>query len=132
MKVLIGITTRNRQHILPKAIESALRQNYVPKEIAVIDDASDKDQGSLARRYSDVRWIFNSTPCGYRRNRNRLMQETDAEFFVSLDDDAWFMGQDEIEIAVREIQQRPEAAASERVVGMRDRADRHSTSALPQ
>ena len=39
-KVLIGITSKNRASILPKAIQSALGQRYSDMEVAVYDDNS--------------------------------------------------------------------------------------------
>lgn len=101
MKVLVGITTRNRAEILPKAIESALAQSYPYVEVAVIDDASDDGTPQVAARFPQVRWLRNETPQGLQENRNRLMLESDADLYLSLDDDAWFLREDEIAEGVR-------------------------------
>lgn len=37
---------------------------------------------------------------GYRNARNRMMQMPGVDYFVSLDDDAWFLQKDEIQLAV--------------------------------
>ncbi len=39
--MLVGIVTRNRATILPKAIQSALSQDCPNVRVAVLDDASD-------------------------------------------------------------------------------------------
>lgn len=111
MKVLIGITTHNRATILPQSIESALAQDYADKEVAVFDDASTDGTLELQERFPQVRWYRVEEKRGYLPARNQLMSETDAEFYFSLDDDAWFMQGDEISLGVQLLKERPEVAA---------------------
>lgn len=111
MKVLIGITTHNRVGILPKAIQSALDQDYPDKEVAVFDDASTDGTHELRAQFPEVRWHRVEEKQGYLPARNQLMSETDAEFYFSLDDDAWFISGDEISEGVRLLKERPEVAA---------------------
>ncbi len=91
MKVLIGITSKNRASILPKAIHSALRQSYVNKEVWVFDDASTDDTALLESEYPQVKWIISEKPKGLVYARNLFMNNPDFDFFCSLDDDAWFL-----------------------------------------
>lgn len=111
MKVLIGITTHNRASLLPKAIESALAQDYPHKEVAVLDDASTDGTRELPARFPQVRWYRFAEQQGLLPARNRLMSETDADLYFSLDDDAWFMQGDEISQGVKVLRERPEVAA---------------------
>jgi GT2 family glycosyltransferase len=111
MKVLIGITTHNRADILAKSLQSALDQDYVAKEVAVFDDASTDDTPTLSTRFPGVSWYRSETNEGYLALRNKLMRETDADFYFSLDDDAWFLDGDEISRGVSLLMQRPEIAA---------------------
>jgi GT2 family glycosyltransferase len=111
MKVLVGISTRNRAELLAKAIESALEQDYSDVEVAVFDDASTDDTPQLRTRYPQVRWMRSEEPQGYLPIRNHLMRETDATFYLSLDDDAWFIKGDEISCGVELMRERPEVAA---------------------
>src|ERR1700687_2478315 len=106
-EVLIGIVTRNRHGILPKAIESALRQRYSRVQVAVLDDGSEDDTPQLRSRYPEVRWIRWEHSRGYLEARNHLMREYDADFYVSLDDDAWFINDDEISSAVEQLRITP-------------------------
>jgi GT2 family glycosyltransferase len=111
MKVLIGITTHNRAAILPKAIQSALEQDYPDKEVAVFDDASTDGTRELQARFPQVRWYRVEEKQGYLPARNQLMSETDADFYFSLDDDAWFIEGDEISRGVKLLAEHPEVAA---------------------
>ena len=111
MKVLIGITTHNRAAILPKAIESALNQDYTDKEVAVFDDASTDGTKELQAQFPQVRWYRVEEKQGYLPARNQLMSETNAELYFSLDDDAWFIKGDEISLGVQLLKEHEEVAA---------------------
>ncbi len=111
MKVLIGITTYNRADILAKSIQSALDQDYPNKEVAVFDDASTDETPLLREQFPSVRWYREDSNQGYLYGRNLMMSETDADLYFSLDDDAWFLGGNEISIGVDIMRARPEVAA---------------------
>ena len=98
--VLVGISTFNRADILPKAIESALGQSYASVQVAVIDDASTDATPSIEKRYPQVAWTRWERNQGYAPARNHLMLSSEADYYVSLDDDAWFLRGDEIALAV--------------------------------
>lgn len=91
MKVLIGITSKNRAAILPKAITSALNQTYQNKEVWVFDDASIDDTRLLTDKFAEVKWIFSDAPKGYVYARNLLMNKPGFDLYCSLDDDSWFL-----------------------------------------
>jgi glycosyltransferase involved in cell wall biosynthesis len=111
MKVLVGITTYNRADILAKSIQSALDQDYVEKEVSIFDDASTDDMTSIRSRFPQVNWYRVERNQGYLAARNKLMRDTDADFYFSLDDDAWFIRGDEITQGVAFMRERPEIAA---------------------
>lgn len=96
----VGIVTRNRAALLPKAIESALAQDGQIPRVYVVNDGSVDDTAGLASRFPSVEWINWPTSKGYVEARNYLMQTIDADYFVSLDDDAWFIKGDEVKTAV--------------------------------
>ena len=106
-EVLVGIVTRNRYKVVPKAIESALGQRYSRLRVAVLDDGSDDDTPRLRSQYPAVCWLRWEQSRGYLEGRNRLMRDEDAEFYLSLDDDAWFIDNDEIDVAVRTHEKEP-------------------------
>lgn len=111
LKVLVGITTRNRAAILPGAIQSALDQDYPLKEVAVFDDASDDGTNGLRETFPEVRWVRSDARQGCRRGRELLMQDATSDVFVGLDDDAWFIAGDEISAAMQVLETRPQVAA---------------------
>jgi GT2 family glycosyltransferase len=106
-RVLLGITTRNRAQILPQAVASALAQDYPALQVTVVDDASTDGTAALAARFPGVEWFRHESMQGYMANRNTLMQREGFDYFVSLDDDAWFMRGDEISVAVQRMEAEP-------------------------
>jgi glycosyltransferase involved in cell wall biosynthesis len=110
-KVLVGITTRNRAPILPKAIASALAQDYSHIQVAVLDDGSTDNTPALRPQFPGVRWERHETSWGIIESRNYLMSTAIADYYVSLDDDAWFLHGDEIALAVARMEENPGLAA---------------------
>jgi GT2 family glycosyltransferase len=111
MKVLVGIISKNRCQILPSAINSALRQKGVDAAVAVYDDHSTDATKNLMSQYPNVRWEFGETTKGYVYARNKLMRETDAAYFCSLDDDSWFTTDSDLRTAVAYLDAHPQVGA---------------------
>ena len=109
--VLVGIVTRNRAGILPKALASAFAQSVANLQVAVIDDGSTDDTPKLAAQFPKVSWVGRETGQGYMSARNELMARPGFDFFVSLDDDAWFLRTDEIAVALQYLVEHPSVAA---------------------
>lgn len=109
-RVLVGLTTRNRAHLLPKAVASALAQDYPALQVTVVDDASTDATPALAAQFPAVEWVRHDTLRGYRANRHALMQRAGFDYYVSLDDDAWFLRRDEISLAVARLEAEPAVA----------------------
>lgn len=111
MKILIGITSKNRASILPKSINAALSQDYLNKEIWVYDDASTDETKDLKDLYPQVNWLFSDLPNGYLYARNLFMQKEGFDYFCSLDDDAWFVNHTAITKALDHMQANPDIGA---------------------
>lgn len=111
MKVCIGITTKNRADILSKSIEAALGQSYSNKEVVVFDDGSNDHTKSVIENYPNIRKMGATESLGLLGARNALMRSTDAELYVTLDDDAWFLKGDEIEVAASHMIRNPKLGA---------------------
>ena len=109
--VLVGIVTRNRAGILPKALASAFAQAVPGLQVAVIDDGSTDDTPKLPAQFPQVSWVRRETGQGYMSARNELMARAGFDFFVSLDDDAWFLRTDEIAVALAYLVAHPSVAA---------------------
>jgi GT2 family glycosyltransferase len=98
--VRVGIVTRNRAESLPRAIRSALSQSYRNTEVVVLDDGSDDSTPALRSRFPLVEWRRFEGSRGYIEGRNELMRAPGADYYISIDDDAWFVNEDEIATAV--------------------------------
>jgi glycosyltransferase involved in cell wall biosynthesis len=109
--VVVGIATYNRSDVLRKAIGSALLQSYAPLRVAVIDDASSDETPNLRSEFKSVSWERWEQCEGYVRARNTLMLNALEDYYVSLDDDSWFIQGDEIAIAVDFLERHPRTAA---------------------
>lgn len=99
-KVVIGITSKNRASILPKAIQSALDQDFPNKEVAIFDDASTDGTALLQNDFPAIKWILSKEPKGLMYARNLFLDISDADYFCSLDDDAWFLSDDTLSTAL--------------------------------
>ena len=110
MKVRIGIITRNRASLLTRAIDSALNQDYPDKEIVVYDIASTDETPRLRQQYPQVTWIRSEERLEMIGPKNELMSKTDAEFYFSLDDDAWFTGPDQLSRSATAMEANPRLA----------------------
>lgn len=109
--VLVGISTFNRADLLGKAIESAYDQSHRPLRVAVIDDASTDSTPALQPKFPTVSWERWNENQGYVRARNKMMLTAHEDYYVSLDDDAWFIQNDEIALAVAYLGSHPNVAA---------------------
>jgi GT2 family glycosyltransferase len=96
----VGIVTRDRAPIARKAIDSALAQSYPNIQVWVLNDHSVDETASLASEYPNIGFIDNPVAQGCIEARNGLMNLITADYFVSLDDDAWFLANDEVAVAI--------------------------------
>lgn len=87
----LGLTTFNAAATVGDALESILAQDWQPREILVVDDAStDGTQTILERwagRQGEIRLIFNRENSGAAVSRNRIIEHAKGEFIVFFDDD---------------------------------------------
>lgn len=92
--VSVYLPTHNRAHVLPRAIESVLSQDYKNWELLIIDDGSTDDTEALVKSYIDrvdnVRYFKNNTPKGACVARNVGIHNAKGVFVTGLDDDDAF------------------------------------------
>lgn len=106
-RVFAGITTRNRAHILPKALDSLRATRWPGLAVTVLDDASTDATPALRERYPEVRWLRHEHAAGIIESRNELMRAAGTDYFLCLDDDAWFRQGDELALAIAHLQAHP-------------------------
>jgi GT2 family glycosyltransferase len=109
--VFIGIVTRDRASIVPKAILSAISQRNCEMRVGVIDDGSTDATLELSRKFPGVKWERWSTSRGYLAARNHWIKSAGEKYFAGLDDDAWFWEGDEIATALSVLERDPKVAS---------------------
>jgi len=85
-RVSIVITTYNRTHLLPRAIESAQSAGS-DLEVIVVDDCSTDDTPEVCATISGIRYVRLHANGGLANARNIGIAESSCEFVSFLDDD---------------------------------------------
>ncbi|MBK9585571.1 MAG: glycosyltransferase family 2 protein [Alphaproteobacteria bacterium] len=89
--ITVGITAYNAAGTIEAAVESALAQNWKPKEIIVVNDASSDCTGeildALASKFPDIRVIHHPENKGVAGARNTIIREARGTFLAFFDDD---------------------------------------------
>ena len=86
--VSIIITTHNRPHLLPRAVESA-RESGKDVEIVVVDDASSDQTAEICRSFSNINYVRVERNQGVAGARNIGLVASSGEYVSFLDDDDW-------------------------------------------
>jgi glycosyltransferase involved in cell wall biosynthesis len=125
-RVIVGIVTRDRASVVRKAIDSALAQSFPNLAISVLNDGSVDETNTIAVEYPRVNWSDYATSRGCITARNDLMGRFGGDYFVSLDDDAWFLNGDEISVGINYLEAHPKVAAIAFDVLSPDKSSEHS------
>lgn len=90
LPVAVVIPAYNRAHLLPRALASVAAQRpHQPREVIVVDDASDDGTSTVARRLG-TRVLRHETNLGPAAARKTGFGATDAPWVIQLDsDDEW-------------------------------------------
>jgi glycosyltransferase involved in cell wall biosynthesis len=88
--ISVVIPTFDRASVLPRAIDSVVRQTRSPAEVIVVDDGSTDDTAELVeRRFPSVR-LLRQVNRGVSAARNRGIEASESEWIALLDsDDEW-------------------------------------------
>jgi glycosyltransferase involved in cell wall biosynthesis len=85
-KVSLIITTFNRPHLLPRAVESAKRAGQ-DVEVIVVDDASEDETANVCRTLPGITYIRLDRNQGVAGARNIGLLECTGDYIAFLDDD---------------------------------------------
>lgn len=110
-EVLVGIVTRDRASLLMRSIRSALEQTAPRISVCTVDDGSRDETWELRTAFPEVRFVRWAESRGYLEARNFMMNGAAARYFVSLDDDSWFVAGDEVQVAIDHLDANPTVAA---------------------
>ncbi len=85
----VVIPTYNRAHLLPRAIQSVLRQSFAEFELIVVDDHSTDDTPQVVRAFSDPRLVYvrREQNGGASATRNSGIRRSRGQYVAFLDDD---------------------------------------------
>lgn len=106
-EVNIFIPTYNQSHVIAKAIDSALMQDYKNIKVIVSDDSSNDETETLVQKYlNDPRFIYyhNRPSLGKAKNYRTLLYEySTGEWVANLDGDDHYTDQKFISNAINTI-----------------------------
>lgn len=88
--ISIVLPTYNRAYVLPKAIESVLKQTYKKWELFIIDDGSADDTADVVKKYLNderISYIQCDTNHGANYCRNIGIKKATGEYIAFLDSD---------------------------------------------
>ena len=87
--VSVVLTTYNRPELLIRALESVKVQTFQPKEIILVDDASDKNTTNFIKKHlsDDIIYIRHERNLGLAAARNSGLYHAKGDFIAFLDDD---------------------------------------------
>lgn len=89
--ITIGMTAYNAQDSIENALISALSQDWTPKEIIVVNDASTDETAAIltrmAEKHENIRIFSLKRNAGVAAARNRIIKESKGEFLAFFDDD---------------------------------------------
>lgn len=94
-EVSIILPTFNRASVLPRAVESVLRQDHGDFELIIVDDASSDETEQAIRVFEDERIVYvrNSENSGAAAARNRGISLARGQYVAFQDsDDVWLAG----------------------------------------
>lgn len=114
LAVRIGIVTRNRPEELRKCLASCVAQNYQQMEIVVRDNSTEAEvrtlNAGIVHSFPGVRREEGTSHQSLIASRAGMMSEPGYDLFCCLDDDAWFLREDEVALAVAEFARAPNLA----------------------
>ena len=87
-KLSVAVITANRSAVLDECLASLTASDYPVHEIIVYDNASTDDTGEmLARKYPNVRHVYNNRNMGLSHCHNLAMHQFSGDCIFLLDDD---------------------------------------------
>jgi GT2 family glycosyltransferase len=101
------VTTRNRTHLLPRALDSILAQRRRSAdfeiEVIVVDDASTDATSEVMTSYPDIRYLRHSVQRGAAAARNTGIEVSTGTYLAFLDDDdEWLPDKLSVQVAALE------------------------------
>ncbi len=95
-KVSVIIPTYNRANLLPRAIESVLKQTFKDFELIIVDDGSTDNTKEIVNNYikkdNRIKYIYQENSGGPAKPKNTGIKIAKGKYIAFLDsDDEWFI-----------------------------------------
>lgn len=89
--VSVNLTTYNRAHLLPRALDSILNQSYQDMEIIVVDDCSEDNTAEVVKNYikkdARIKYFCHEVNSGNAKARNTALEKCKGAYVAFMDDD---------------------------------------------
>lgn len=90
-KVVVGLLTHNSEKYLKPCLTSLLAQDYDNVEVVVLDNASeDHTIDVIEKEFPMIRMIEAEENMGFARSHNRILRESDGDFYACVNVDMIF------------------------------------------
>jgi len=113
-KVSVVIPTRNRAHLLKRALESVFRQSYENMEVVVLDDCSEDDTpqviSSFRERYSNLR-AFREASGSITKAIQNVTKKAEGKYIARLDDDDFWSDPEKTAVQAAFLEKHPDYVA---------------------
>ena len=132
--VSILISTKNRCEDLLLTLQKSEHLFNESVKCVVFDDGStDATFEKVKRHFPEVELLRNETSKGYIYCRNKMLNQTDADFAISLDDDAHFLTENPMELISDYFSKNPACAViATRIFWGKEAVKNKMTSEKPQ
>ncbi len=109
-KVSVNILTKNRAELLPKAVESVLKQSFQDFEIIMVNDGSTDNTQDVIESFSHsiIKSINHPNSIGITLSREEALQQSRGEYVAVLDDDDEWADRDKLKKQAEFLDQHPE------------------------
>jgi len=109
MKFSIQISTKNRKEDLRITLNQidAYLENDTIECLVFVDGSEDGTHEMIKQDFPKIKLFYNEISKGYLYCRNQMLNETTADFAISLDDDAHFLTENPLKIITDYFQDNP-------------------------
>jgi len=85
--ITVAVLNYNGAEKLKKTIPAILAQDYEPREIVVLDNASTDGSVEYLKQFSEIKIIENKSNLGYGEGKNALVKNAGGDYVLTLDND---------------------------------------------
>jgi glycosyltransferase involved in cell wall biosynthesis len=135
-KVSVVMPTRNRGHLLGRALQSVFQQTYGNLEVVVLDDCSEDNTpeviAQFARKHKSIR-AFREKAGNVSRAIQQTVEKAQGEYIAQLDDDDFWSDPEKTAMQVAFLQAHPEyVAVGGGIIRINEQGQERARYLLPQ